>query len=358
MVEYILSVNKQVEMRARDQYPNIKEYVLLRRVTVGMKVFCFFLPAILWHKVLNANSKQALPYHDWNLTPHWCSRQSDTASDHSSSAWDCERSRVFHKRKDISTNPEIGIGTLQLMPDLPGGHRTSSVLIRNKRKGWVIKCRNFFLGKLTTEKPPTFLRIASTLCQSYVLKRKSPSNQRLSTCSSCLNPQSVAGSTCALKFQNSIHTRMRLYQNSSRGWNTRSGNPLPPLENSLSVPLFGFWAEREKKNSSGFVHWHWEAERYLGPRERRGEVKNTLINLYPLELGSPQLPPDIRHGYDFNIEFWLVRCGNGRAGLWGWAFWIGVKNVEKFRCQDFIAWLIRSYLLSRKNRVIDGRAAL
>ena len=45
-VESILSVNSQVEMRARGKHPNIKEYLLLRRSTTGMKVACFFSP--LW----------------------------------------------------------------------------------------------------------------------------------------------------------------------------------------------------------------------------------------------------------------------------------------------------------------------
>ena len=42
MVVWILSVKRQVEMRARDKYPNIKEYILNRRVTVAMKVSCLF----------------------------------------------------------------------------------------------------------------------------------------------------------------------------------------------------------------------------------------------------------------------------------------------------------------------------
>lgn len=64
-------------------------------------------------------------------------------------------------------------------------------------------------------------------------------------------------------------------------------------------PYFDF---RLKQDSSGFVHWHCEVERYLGPKECRGEVKNASIKLYPLELGSPQMPLDIRHGYNLVIE--------------------------------------------------------
>lgn len=151
-----------------------------------------------------------------------------------------------------------------------------------------------------------FLRITSTLCRSYASKRKSQFNQRLSTFSSCFNPPSIAGLTCTLKFQNSIHTRMRLCRNLLRGLSTRSRNaPLPPPTPNKTPhqSLYLKFELTKEKTSRGFIQWHWDAERYLGPQDCRSEVKNALIKLSPLELGSPQMPLDIRNGYDFNIEF-------------------------------------------------------
>lgn len=132
----------------------------------------------------------------------------------------------------------------------------------------------------------------------YASKRKFRSNRRLSTFLSWLNRQSVAGLTCARKFRNSIHTRMRLYRNTSRDLSTRLGKILKdpcPASPSAKYPI---WHLTE--HSSGFVHWHGKTDRYLGPLEDRGEEKNVLIELLPLALGSPQMPSAIM--YDA-IEF-------------------------------------------------------
>lgn len=39
LVEWMLFVKKQIDMRVHNKYPTIDEYVLFRRVSVGMKVF-------------------------------------------------------------------------------------------------------------------------------------------------------------------------------------------------------------------------------------------------------------------------------------------------------------------------------
>ena len=77
------------------------------------------------------------------------------------------------------------------------------------------------------------------------------------------------------------------------------GKHPPRNRNSSNPSLFEL-----KQIFSGFVHWHWDSERYLGPQECRVEVRNILIKVSPLEQGYPPLPPEIR--YDAT-ESWLPR---------------------------------------------------
>lgn len=44
MVEWMLFVKKQIEMRVHNKYPTIDEDVIFRRVLVGMKVILCFYP--------------------------------------------------------------------------------------------------------------------------------------------------------------------------------------------------------------------------------------------------------------------------------------------------------------------------
>ena len=113
-----------------------------------------------------------------------------------------------------------------------------------------------------------------------------------------LNRQSVAGLTCAPKSRKSIHTRMRLFQNTSRKLSVLPGKVLTdpcPAFSSANHSVGDF-----TEHLSGFVHWHWEVDRYLGPLEGHGEVKNISIKVLPLAPGSPQMPLDIMYNA---IEF-------------------------------------------------------
>lgn len=57
MVEYFLSIGKQIKIGARNIYPKIEEYNLLRRETIGARVCCVFTMIPPDPKVLFANSK-------------------------------------------------------------------------------------------------------------------------------------------------------------------------------------------------------------------------------------------------------------------------------------------------------------
>lgn len=86
MAEYFLSIEKQVKMGARNIYPKIDEYVLLRRETTRARVYCVFtmIPPIRRFCPLIPN--KALPYHNRNHKSHRCSRLCNSASDHSNSS--------------------------------------------------------------------------------------------------------------------------------------------------------------------------------------------------------------------------------------------------------------------------------
>lgn len=137
-----------------------------------------------------------------------------------------------------SPRPQADFGTWALRWCLIGRtHRTSLVLIRNKPRGWV---RTQIWGANSVTNWHFHFRITVILSPLYASKRKFRSNLRSNMCLSWLNRQSVAGLTCAPKFRNSIHTRMRLFQNTSRKLSVLPGKALADPYPASSI-LFGIW---------------------------------------------------------------------------------------------------------------------
>lgn len=95
-----------------------------------------------------------------------------------------------------------------------------------------------------------------------------------------------------------------------------------PKTSSPTQPLSLFrvevsYLEIQLNPLSAFVQWHSEADRYLGPQECHGKVRNTLVKILPLEPGFPQMPSDIRYTM-WSDDF----GGSGRAGHCGGGWWV------------------------------------
>ncbi|MCJ1345756.1 hypothetical protein MMC31_003965 [Peltigera leucophlebia] len=198
MVEWILFIQKQIEMRVHNKYPAIEEYVLFRRVTVGMKP-CFVMVEI-------------------------------------------------SRRIDV--------------PDSVIQHPTIRVLLDISTD--IVLLINDICSFNKEQARGDYFNIVSIVC----IEKKIP-------------------------VQSAIEYVFVMFESAIRRWlDARAQIPkFDPQTDEIVSKYF----EGLEYLIGGFAHWHWKAERYLGPQECRGEVKNALIKVLPLEPGSPQMPADIRY---------------------------------------------------------------